>query len=321
MILLISNKAMLLGFVPVAATIDFDSIRPDLEDAAELFIKPEIGSALLQELFNKIDDSSELWKGAIFLTRRAIANFAIAKYIPKLSINITGSGVTRSESEQSKTAYRYQEENAIQSYLSAAENSLELLLKLCEEKATELSWTGPELTFLKENHLPTADAYSQVIDIGNSRRIYRKLKPQLKVIQQSRILSNIGKELNDKILTDDQEGHYIIIQSLVRQALANLAMAEVLPVLNLKMEENGVSFISTAASGDNALRHSPVPTDYLNNLVLKYKNAGEIQIKQLMAYLQKHAAEITEFSSNAEIYDPEFKPFKNDPETGGAKLF
>lgn len=321
MILLIADKAMLLGFVPVAATIDFESIRPDLEDAAELFVKPEIGSTLLQELFNKLDDNSEPWKGAVFIARRAIANFAIAKYIPKLSINITGSGVTRSESEQSKTAYRYQEENAIQSYLSAAENSLELLLKYCEEKATELSWSGPELTFLKENHLPTADAFNEYIDIGNSRRIYRKLKPYLKAIQQSRIIANIGKPLNDKILGEDQSGHYTTIQFLVRQALANLAMAEALPVLNLNMEENGVSIISTAASGDNALRRSPVPSDYLNNLVAKYRHAGEIHLKQLMAYLQKNASEISEFSSNSEKYNPDFKPFKNDPETGGAKLF
>lgn len=321
MILLISDKAMLLGFVPVAATIDFESIKPDLEDAAELFVKPEIGSTLLQELFNKLDDNSQAWKGAVFLARRTVANFAIAKYIPKLSINITGSGVTRSESEQSKTAFRYQEENAVQSYFSAAENSLELLLKYCEEKATELTWTGPELTFIKENHLPTADDFNQFIDIGNSRRIYRKLKPYLKAIQQSRISANIGAELNAKILPDEQVGHYSTIQFLVRQALANLAMADALPVLNLKMEGNGVSIISTAASGDNALRNSPVPTDYLNNLVIKYKNAGEVHIKQLMAFLQKHAAEITEFSGNTEVYNPEFKPFKNDPEIGGAKLF
>lgn len=321
MVLLITTKEELIQIVPVARSLDFEAFSPELEDAAAQFLKPEIGEALLISINDNLASTEDPWKVAVKLARRTVANYALAKFIPKLAVNINGAGVTRTESNEEKTAFRYQEENVIQSYLATSERNLELLLAYCESKATQLSWSGPELTYLKENHLPTADAFDQIIDIGKSRRIFRKLKPFLQLVQQTRIVSNLGAALNTKILEPNPTGHYQILGILVRQALAYLAFAEALPSLNIRTGDEGVSIISTAASGDNAIRNSPIPEGALSNLVIKHKTHGEILLKNIHSYLQIHASEIEEYSSNSDVFDPEFKPFSNDPQTGGAKLF
>lgn len=321
MALLIQNKDQLVAFVPVARSIDFDSIKPEIEDAADTFLLPEIGLALLSSIDTNQDAVDEPYKTIAKHARRAVANFAMAEAVPKLTVNVTGAGITRSETEGEKSAFRYQEENLIQSYLKTAERSLENLLEVCEKNAEAISWSGPELTFLKENHLPTADAFQEFVDIGRSRRVFRKLKPFILAVQQARILSNIGNALNAKILEPEPTGHYWMVRHLVRQALSHLSFAEALPTLNVRVSEEGLSMISTAAAGDNALRKAPVPKNFLDDLIDRYRTSGETFIKQLNAYLNKYAIEIEEYATNSELYDPEFTRFKNDPNTGGAKLF
>ena len=319
--LLIESKQQLIAIIPVASSIDFDAIKPEIQDSIDFLLATEIGVPLCAAIYAHRADTEEPWKTAYTLACKAVANDAIAKYIPKLAVNINGSGVTRTESANEKSAYRYQEENVIQSYLRTADNAIELLLKHCESDPTTLSWNGAEYTYLKSNHLPTAEAFNQFIDIGNSRRVFRKLKPYLEVIQNDKILSNIGAELNTKILHPDADGLYLTVRYYVKQALANLVMAEALPILNVTIADNGATVISSAASGDNAPRNSTVSQDQISSLILKFRTDGEVKIKQLVSFLMKNAQAITEYSGNAEVYNPEFTPFKNDPDQGGGKIF
>lgn len=319
--ILIANKEELLSVVPVTGSIDYSAFKPDQEDAELLFLLPEIGEDFLQKIYDNLPSTEDPWKRIVSFARKATANYAIANYIPKVSINITGSGVTRSETESEKSAFRYQEEAAIQSYIKTAERSLESLLKFAESKANEIEWTGEELTRLSGSHFTTAEDLNEFIDIGYSRRVFRRIKPFLVAVQNMYITPNIGEALNTKLLEPSQSGVYWMTRHIVRTALANLAFADALPMLNIQVSEDGVSIISTAASGDNSLRKAPVPKAFLNELVSKHRKAGEIELKRLIAYLRRNAADVTEFSSNPELFSEDDKPFKNDDSQGGAKLF
>lgn len=320
--LLIPNREILQAVVAVTSSIKYEAIKPDLENAQMIFLYQEIGEEL-SELLAAYSGDEAVFLKALDLARKSVAGYALADYLPKNSVNISGAGNTRSETEREKSAYRYQEENLIESYLKLAESSIELLLKHCEKYASDLSWSEtPQYTYLKSNHIPSADIFSEYVFIGNSRRVFKRLKPILETLQQDVILSNIGEALNTKLLEGGNTGKYLTVQTYIRQALANLAIAEAIPMLNVNIEAGAIFSIASNAGGDNTPRKASVSIQQQSQLIRLHNETGNTKIKQLKSYLQAHASDITEFGTNTAVYNPDWTPhYTNDPSTGGAKIF
>jgi hypothetical protein len=320
--LLIQSKEVLQTVVPVTSSLKFEAIKPDLENAQMVFVHNEIGEELC-DVLAVYSGENAIFNKALELARKAVAGYALADYLPKNSVNISGAGNTRSETEREKSAYRYQEENLIESYLKLAESSIELLLKHCEKYATELNWNEtPQYTYLKSNHIPSADIFSEYVFIGNSRRVFKRLKPILETLQQDVILSNIGGALNTKLLEGGNTGKYLTVQTYIRQALANLAIAEAIPMLNVNIESGAIFSIASNAGGDSATRKASISIEQQSQLIRLHNETGNTKIKQLKSYLQAHATDIIEFGTNAAVFNPNWTAHsRNDPNSGGAKIF
>lgn len=128
-------------------------VSNDLENVRSSF---EIGAEILQSVISSdmydlmiahyqsdkyLDTAYEILNELVQLSRYPIANFGMYKQIPFAAVNITNDGITRTESTDRKSAYRYQVEEIKVSLLEIAwKKTNELIIFMQKNKANVFLW-------------------------------------------------------------------------------------------------------------------------------------------------------------------------------------
>jgi len=205
----------------VNSSLELDSLAAAYHQVVQQSIKPIVGDTLWSTIDTTWDGTPTVEIEALLpYVRRPIAQLTMYEYIAIGTTQFSESGLVRMETENMKTAYKYQE-NAYRDWmLHAGHEALEeLQLFLMSNSGDYADWTGDSEAFGR--------AYSLMI---NTARTFRALRPIVDEVEIFAIEPSIGQDQYDRlkagILADDLTSDELILLQKLQRAICHFAVEE-----------------------------------------------------------------------------------------------
>lgn len=254
------------AYVPVNANMSFDTLKPSIQEAEELFIKPLLGdfyAVLLADYTDHTDASggdtgmnADNW-ALLPYVHRSLAHYATYLSVESIGVNVGDSGIQQSSSQNSQPAPRWKIRDLQASLISKGDRFADKLLEYLEENATTLkygAWYGDmdANTAMSGLIVHSTKVASRYIDINESRRIFLRLKKRIQQIEALYIKRVICGDQYDELvvqlrtgsLTSENEDLIAKIEPIV----AKKALYETLPSLRISVTPEGIHLLSVSDS-------------------------------------------------------------------------
>jgi len=204
-------------YIAVSNALSFRTMRTALQNAFGLFIRPIVGDKIVTKLYsiyNSITDISVISEDTdntdyrlLYYAQRANAFLAFWYDYDEMQVLIGDSGPKRQESEKAKTPYKYQELSLKNGFKQKGFDALDNIIAFLEDNISAY----PDYKE-SDNYSETLDAIvrnakevNMYYSISNSRLIYLRLKPNIRVIEDTIIAPRIGSDLYDEFKTNLKE--------------------------------------------------------------------------------------------------------------------
>jgi hypothetical protein len=275
-------------FLPVNITFEFRDILPFLKEVEREIIVPVLGKDQYNDLHTKYqadtitagDSDDKLLQ----MARIPLASFAYMKWIPWGQVQIDSGGIRIVSSENLKSAFPWQIQNLEQSARASGFSGIEALYVFLEEnKATYTLWASSSAyTQSKELFINSAKEFTEYVNINCSRWTFNTVRAIISRIEDTVIKNTLGTTLFDAIKAEILSGSISSanqdLLNLIRPALANLTMAKAMAILPVKIDEFGITVLSTNNPDKSK---SPAPADQISFMIHHYKTEGEDFLTQL----------------------------------------
>lgn len=235
-------KAQLGG--AINANMNPNSLAPWIEMAAQTHIWDWLSKAQWDALVTAVDGSSTSTEQDDLLIRlkRTTALLTMYEYAKVGSVQFTeGMGMVRAESDNQKTAFKYQEVDYRKQMLTMGYESLEIMLDFLEDNEDDypLWQASTAYTRNKALFINTARVFRQYYGKQLSRYVYEIIRPIIEEVETFAILKVIGQDQYDdlkegialKSLTADES----TLIGLIQKAIVHFTIQEA-------MERNWVQF-------------------------------------------------------------------------------
>lgn len=283
-------------YVAINANTYFDTIKPSILEAEELYIKTLLGdfySVLLADYTDHTDaegtnvnmnpDNLALMP----YVQRSLAHYAIHLSVDSLGVTIGDAGIQQSSGPNSQPAQRWQVLALQTSLITKADRFADKLLEYLEENAAADkygAWFGDmdANTAMSGLIVYSTKIAGRYIDINDSRRIFLRMKKRIEQIEALHIKKMICGDQYDELVTQLQTGSVTAANEALILKIAPLvtrkAFLQTIPSLRIKVTEDGIQLRSTS---DGAISNSPVAD---NTLI------GNTPYKNLITSLEKALA-------------------------------
>lgn len=319
---LIKNLDELKAHVPFTLGMSMSSLESFVELAELQFLIPEIGQVAYDDLHTKYSNNTldanhtKLLK----LCQRAVAYYATLLFIPVGQLQLSDSGIRIQVDEHFKQAFDWQVDNLEESCRNAGDNCIEQLLAFLEtNKATFTVWAGsPAYTQFKEWFVNSADLLNSLVSVQIPRRIFRRVLPEIRKVQENHVYTTVCKELYDELKTQ-WTGNTLSnankeLMKFIQPAIAHIAIAKSVSALSVRLTDLGVS-VGTNSIMKQTIRSAADDSARAHFLRDKMDD-GLDYIKQLQQYLYDHADDYPLFK-NSSCYVEERVTSINNDETSG----
>jgi len=218
----------------VNSSLELDSLAAAYHQVVQQSIKPIVGDTLWSTIDTTWDGTPTAEIEALLpYVRRPIAQLTMYEYIAIGTTQFSESGLVRMESENMKTAYKYQE-NAYRDWmLHAGHEALEeLQLFLMSNSGDYADWTGDSEAFGRAYSLMinTARTFRAYYNKKVSRYVYEVLRPIVEEVELFAIEPSIGTTQYDRlkagILADDLTSDELILLQKLQRAICHFAVEE-----------------------------------------------------------------------------------------------
>lgn len=295
---LINTIDELKQYVEIASGLKFDSIKPSIRTAERRQLISVLGKEQYDQLLaaydaatKNVEDMTGSLQTLAEFAQEAIANIALMYAVPRLSVQVSPTGILRNEGPDKKTAYQYQQQDLQESYGRAGFDALESMLEHLEYDKEEYPlWVASSAYLYKKKYFIESGAqFSENYFINQSRLTYLALRPIMKRVEDFQIAAVTGKPifiiLKAGIIIDDLEPEYIgILEDYIRPAVALLTVAKGLIERALDITETGVSISLTGLTQNNQQKN-PAPSDKIRAAVAQLTADGNEYLSRLSAYL------------------------------------
>jgi hypothetical protein len=310
-------------YVETSSLTRLDLVSPSIRTAERDYLVPVLGRELYADIISKVNseaDLDELDSSLLELAREAVANIGMAISISRLAVQFSENGVTRNESQNSKSAYQYQEMNLRDSLTIAGFNVLEDLLSFLEENSEhyQLWKESSAYTTFKAYFIQSGVELNQYYDCKRSRLTYMRVRPIMRAIENFTIKDITGKELFAALKAGQLAGTLVdaykaLLSDYICPAVALMTMAKAAVQRLVDITEEGIS-VSRLADYNNvqARDHAPgADTDTAYNALMAEANE----------YLKRLGEELAENPGDYPAYvppvaRPAMMAFKNDKNNG-----
>jgi hypothetical protein len=285
--------------LPVSTAVDLDRLKPHLELAEENFIKPLLGTLLFKDLNDIIGElvppalaeHEDAFRELLMLVRRSQIHLAYWMGYEVLNAYISDGGFRRQESNTVKSLYKYQEDNLKDYFKSSGYNGLDAVLEFIERNITHFENFKQSETwkFIKGAFIPDTSTLNSIYFIGNSRLIFMRIQPYMKVVEDlsiSQIIDNKNFEfIKTEMATDDPDERVISILPYIRKPIAFLAVSMLMEDSGADLTDKGLFFEGKAQTMMSDSVKSPAEIERVQNLVKRNKNLGKSYLIQLKQFL------------------------------------
>jgi hypothetical protein len=277
-------------YVPVDANLNFETIKPGLEDAEEWFIKELLGAfypVLLASYTNGTDaDGVNNSSGGMSaddyallpVVQRCLVYYAMYLSIDSLGVNIGDAGIQQSNSANAQPVQRWKIQALKNEYITKADRFADKLLEYMEGKASNsifAAWftDASANPALNGTIVYSTDIASKYIDINQSRRVFLRLKKRIKDIEASSIKNLICgvqyTELIEEIKNDDVSDVNVLLIDLLEPYIAKKALYDTLPALRITITAEGIHLLSVT---DSAIIQQPAGDKEIDRLMCSLRD-------------------------------------------------
>jgi|GEM_PF-5872948 hypothetical protein len=249
--------------LPVNISLSISDLQQRLKDAAERYLRPKIGDLLDNAL---IAYQAETGHGLINSIQRCIANFALYHQLPLTEVQISDSGVMRIETENEKTAYKYQTDALKAEILNSGFTAIEYTLGKMEAQKG-----NPDYEWYFENALSTRNSNTEMllwnsIEFNRFNRLaapaatFDFLVPSIQAVEDFVIRAYIGDAYFNELLNEKRAGTLTAENSsallLIAKATTNFVIEFAAKAGSGKATRDGFKIIQTANENTSTISAS-----------------------------------------------------------------
>lgn len=264
-----NNATEMRQYVSVAASTTFETLEAPLRNAFEKYIRRLLGDTLTAKLIEYYGAETTTEKQSRFVALAQAANAFLAFWseYDEMQLQIDDSGSHRQESDGQKTPYKYQEQQLRASWRNKGFNAMDDMLEFLEKNDTDFPdfKTSENYTVSKKEIVRTTKELHDVYWINNSRILFLRLKPHLKIITDTIIAPRLGDVYDDMIAaftgTGTVDEKYTKLREKLIPVVVFYAVSRALKESGT-LTERGLFFEKQAAL-DDAFQTSPVNSDQI----------------------------------------------------------
>lgn len=229
-------------------SIDMDSILPVMHDAARDHLLPWLGKdqwlALVDAVEN--DDAGTEEEALLPYVRRPLAHLTFYEYSKIGGIQFSESGIFRTETENMKSAYKYQENEYRNYMLTKGYEAIEELLAFLEANEADYALWSVSRAYTRNKALLINDAttFRDCYAGYLSRYTFEILRPIIEDLEIFAILPLIGQDQFDALKTAILEKSLTAEQTAllghIQKAVASFAVREGSKRLLVRIEGRNV---------------------------------------------------------------------------------
>lgn len=289
----------------VNTSFKLNSIRQQIADVERDVILDILGEeeySSLAENYNSDDDEMTTAQQKLLpFVQNALIHLAFVENIPFLNVDASQGGLRVNVNENRVAASQFRTEDLKRQAAKQGWNAVEALL--------EFLWAHPddyEDWAASENKaaylcyfINSAKDFNKYHDIGKSFQLFRKISPDINVIEQNQLKSVLGNGLFDEIkaqivaLNVSAENKKLL--PFIKLALAKLAIVNAVASLSVDLSEVGAS--ENSITGDNMNQKRPARDTIMSVFISKNTEIGENALLQLKNYLINNSVNYPTFVS------------------------
>jgi hypothetical protein len=247
--MLLKSITEIKSILPIGIGNDFNRLAPHIANAENKYIKSLLGTATYNKLteFYSTDypdnptDQQKAFKTLLEKIQHSLIHLTYYAGFDFLNTTISDSGFQRTETDNLKGLYKYQEDNLRNYFSDSGFNSLDDVLIYIEENIIHFEEfkNSSNRTELKSSFLPTVKVIESIpFIIHNSRLIFLSLKPHTAYIEDTIIKKILGDTIyayiKSEMIKDSPDPKVSAILPYIRKPLIYLSSA-------LLMEETGAT--------------------------------------------------------------------------------
>jgi hypothetical protein len=232
--------------------------------------------------------------------RAVVAPTALAEAAPGLAITVSDGGLQRQENDQRKTLYQYQQADFIDAMRRKADRATDKLYAFLEENIADYdSWSASQqFTSYRSVLIKTGTEFNAIFRSNTPYWLYYSLRPYMLQVQQIDFANILGSTTAQAIITKATaaEPNYTpeetILVDHLRKLLAYKSLVYGLPFINARIDETGVSVVSssTFSTRDKDSKRGNTPDTNLALLLSRLDAQVQLWVNTITAYMEATAS-------------------------------
>lgn len=308
--MLFKNTAKIKEYAQIEAT-DFNTVKHIIAQIEDKHIQPILGTEYtnLNEAYTNAATETTLNAAHIALLekcRRIIAPYLCYYYAPVADGALTDAGFRRMETNTHKTAYQYQLKNYMEANLKMAENATEALLSFLEANITDYTtWHDSEqFEEYRKLFIKTGTEFYKIFPTDSPFSIYWACRSKMFDIEQNEILpllsNTLFEDLKNKSLDDTLTINETLLIGKLKHAIAHLAIAYSIPMLNMNIGRNGLTIVSQTPRSNNedVSARSNADANAISHAQRTALANGKQWMQNAVAFMKDNATEFPDFPGN-----------------------
>lgn len=300
--MLVTNIITIKNFVPVSTGLSIEAISPYIESVERKYLKPLIGNDFYIRLSNYMSgygtsgssDDINMLSEALYFSQKSISNIALWEGFTIFSANISDKGARRTDSEDHKSLFKYQEDELKDRLKNDGNNALDSLLTFLEEKIEYFPEFEDTDTYknLKSSIIKDTKTFDSIYPIDKSRLVFLHMKPFINEVLDLDIKKVLGSELYNEVLTelekDTLSTKVTNILSYIQKPLVYYAVARGLDTLGYDITDKGIIFLKSSVSAAS-FNKEMANDDKIFKIARHAQHTGDRYLEILKQYLIKYA--------------------------------
>lgn len=289
----------------VNQSVALESLAPAMEEALATHILPWLSQEMYDELESAIAAPSAAQTALLQRVKKAFALLSMYEYTATASIQVSDAGMMRVETEDMKSAYKYQESSYRDWMLHTGYNRLEDMLRFLNANLGDYAtWASTlEAAHSRELFLNYTFEFRRVHSKSMSRYTFEVLRPIIEDIEIFAIKANLGEafysELKAAVAQQSINADQAIVIGIIQKAVAHLAVNEGVKQGIVQIKGDMVTKNATAEQQGYHVKSAPVADDVDLKTHYEY-TTGNRHMSELLAFLSDNQDDFPIYKSHLE---------------------
>ena len=250
-------------YIPVDVNMNFDLLKPSIEEAEQLYLKDLLGE-YYPILLEDYTDNNDVEAGINTMTadnqlllpyvQRSLAYYAAFLMVEHIGVMVGSAGIQQVIGRDSQPAPRWKIRDLQIKYINSGDRFADRLLEYLENHASETvyqEWFEDENanTAISGVIVHSTTIASKYVDINDSRRVFLRMKKRIKDIEANQIKSLICGDQYEALLADlNGSPESIALKTKLEPLIAKKALYLTLPQIRVNITNDGLHLLSSAES-------------------------------------------------------------------------